>query len=202
MENTTVSVGNEVASNCATDGAPVERSFARKSLLRRLRNRVLHALCRSLPGSGSLRVILHRLRGVQVGKGVFIGDDVYIENEYPEAVEIHEGASLTLRCVIVAHTRGPGRVVIEKNAYVGAGCIIVASANRTLTIGEGAVISAGCVINSSVPKYKLFACERGKVVAEVTRPLPLCAEYMDFVKGLRPIRNDKSDRQTRPGVDD
>lgn len=186
-----VSVGRAVVSTPLADGPSAGLSFKRKSLLRRLSNRVLHALCRSLPGAGSLRVVLHRLRGVQVGKGVFIGDDVYVENEYPEAIEIHDGASVTLRCVILAHTRGPGRVVIEKNAYVGAGCIIVASANRTLTIGEGAVISAGCVINSSVPKYTLFACERGKAVAEVTRPLPLCTEYMDFVKGLRPLRNNK-----------
>jgi serine acetyltransferase len=191
MANMTASVGSAVVSNSVADDPSTGRSVKRKSLLRRLNNRVLHALCRSLPGAGSLRVVLHRLRGVQVGEGVFIGEDVYLENEYPEAVEIHDGAIVTLRCVILAHTRGPGRVIIEKNAYVGAGCIIIASANRTLTIGEGAVISAGCVVNSSVPRYTLFACERGKVVAEVTRPLPLCDEYMDFVKGLRPLRKDK-----------
>jgi len=191
MGNTMAFVGSAVVSNSVADDPSVGRGLQQKSLLRRFSNRVLHSLCRSLPGV-SLRIILHRWRGVQVGKGVFIGDDVYLENEYPEAVEIHDGASITVRCVILAHMRGPGRVVIEKNAYVGAGCIIAGSANRTLIIGEGAVISAGCVVNSSVPKYTLFACERGKAVAEVTRPLPLCSEYMDFVKGLRPLRNEKT----------
>src|SRR5438270_13086007 len=115
MANTVVSVGSEAAPGCAAHGGSTGRGLKRKSLLRRLSNRVLHTLCRSLPGAGSLRVFLHRLRGVHMGNGVFIGDDVYIENEYPEAVEIQDGASVTLRCVILAHTRGPGRVVIEKN---------------------------------------------------------------------------------------
>jgi len=184
----TVSVGSSMQTEGPRAASPAYPARRSKSILRRLSNRVLHMACRCLPGATSVRPALHRLRGVQVGRGVFIGDDVYIENEYPEAVEIQEGASINLRCVILAHTRGHGRVVVEKNAYIGAGCIITASANRTLTIGEGAVVSAGCVIGSSVPKHAFFACERGKIVAEVTRPLALCNDYLDFVHGLRPLR--------------
>ena len=46
-------------------------------------------MARFLPGSTSLRPFLHKLRGVRIQGDVFIGDDVYIENEYPECIEIH-----------------------------------------------------------------------------------------------------------------
>ena len=51
-------------------------------------NRLLHVAARQLPGSTSVRPFLHRLRGVKIGRRVFIADDVYLENEYPERVEI------------------------------------------------------------------------------------------------------------------
>jgi carbonic anhydrase/acetyltransferase-like protein (isoleucine patch superfamily) len=102
-------------------------------------------------------------------------------------VEIQDGAQISLRSTIIAHTRGPGRVVIGKNAYIGVGSIIATAANRALTIGEGAVVTAGSAISSSVPPYTLFGCERGKLLARVTKPLPLCSEYLEFVRGLRPL---------------
>ena len=160
----------------------------KKPLIRRGLNRLLALFCRLSPGSGSLRVWLHRWRGVRIGENVFIGDDVYIENEYPEAVEIQDGAQINLRTVILAHTRGKGGVVIERNAYIGAGCIITASYNRILTVGEGSVLTAGSVISSSVPPYTLFGSDKGRALARITKPLPLCSEYMDFVRGLRPIQ--------------
>ena len=55
-----------------------------KSLLRRCSNRVLGLLARILArGMKSAAPLLHRLRGVKITGKVFIGDDVYIENEYP-----------------------------------------------------------------------------------------------------------------------
>ena len=138
---------------------------------------------------------MHRWRGVRIGENVFIGDDVYIENEYPEAVEIQEGAQINLRTVIVAHTRGKGGVVIERNAYIGAGCIITASYNRTLTIGEGSVLTAGSIVSASIPPFTLFGPDKGKALARITKPLPQCSEYMEFVRGLRPLDQHHNPRQ-------
>ena len=59
-----------------------------KPLFRRVVQRMLHFLARVLPGATSLRPLLHRWRGVSVGRDVFIGDEVYLESEYPEAIEI------------------------------------------------------------------------------------------------------------------
>jgi len=95
------------------------------SLPRQIANRLLHLLARFLPGATSLRPWLHRRRGVQVARGVFIGDEVYLDNEHPEAITLHEGALIGLRSTLIAHTRGPGRIVVGKNAVIGAGSLII-----------------------------------------------------------------------------
>jgi len=118
-------------------------------LLGRIFNRVLHLLARNVPGATGFRPFLHRLRGVKIGNDVFIGDDVYLENEYPNAIEIQDGVQISVRATIIAHTRGPGKVIIEKDAFIGPNTVIVVSAGRTLIIGEGAVIGAGVVVTNN-----------------------------------------------------
>jgi len=159
----------------------------KKTLLRRIFNRILHQMARFLPGSSSLRPFLHRLRGVRIHGKIFIGDDVYLENECPECVEIHEGALIGLRSTIVAHTRGSGKIIIGKNAVIAVGCTIVCAAGQNLTIGEGSVISAGSVVASSIPPYTLCAAPRIKAVARVTVPFTLETGYQEFIRGLRPL---------------
>ncbi len=166
-----------------------------KSLFKRISNRTLHLMARFLPGSTNLRPFLHRLRGVKIHGTVFIGDDVYLENEYPECVEIHDGAAIGLRSTIVAHTRGHGRIIIGQNAVITACCTIVCSKGQTLTIGEGAVISAGSVVSNDVPAYTFCAGPRIKAIARVTVPFTLQTSHEDFVRGLRSLRTeDKKER--------
>jgi acetyltransferase-like isoleucine patch superfamily enzyme len=145
-------------------------------------------MARFLPGSKSLRPFLHGLRGVKIHGTVFIGDDVYLENEYPECVEIHDGALIGLRSTIIAHTRGQGKIIIEKNAVIAANCTIVCSSGQSLTIGEGSVLSVGSVVQNDIPPYTLCAGPRVKAVATVTVPFTLQTSCHDFVRGLRPLR--------------
>jgi len=148
-------------------------------------------MARYLPGSTSLRPFLHRLRGVKIQGRVFIGDDVYLENEYPDCVEIHNGAAIGLRSTIVAHSGGigeRGRIVIGKNAAIMSCCTVICSAGQTLTIGEGAVLSAGSVVTSDIPPRTLCAGPRVRAVATVMVPYTLEANHRDFVRGLRPLR--------------
>ncbi len=91
-----------------------QKNYIRKPLVVRFVRRILHSLARILPGATSVRPFLHRLRGVRIGKNVFIGDEVYLENEYPERVEIQDGVRISVRATILAHTLGPGNVIIEK----------------------------------------------------------------------------------------
>lgn len=148
-------------------------------------------MARFFPGSTSLRPFLHRLRGVKIHGTVFIGDDVYLENEHPDCVEIHDGAGIGLRSTIVAHTGDigeHGKIVIEKNAVIMSCCTIVCSAGQTLTIGEASVLSAGSVVSNDVPPHTLCAGPRIRALARVTVPYTLETSHEDFVRGLRPLR--------------
>lgn len=152
-------------------------------------------MARFLPGSTNLRPFLHRLRGVKIHGTVFIGDDVYLENEFPECVEIHDGVNIGLRSTIIAHAREPGKIVIEKNALVAACCTIACSAGQTLTIGEGSVLSAGSVVSNNIAPRTLCAGPRVRAVARVTVPFTLQTSYEDFARGLRPLRVAGSDEK-------
>jgi acetyltransferase-like isoleucine patch superfamily enzyme len=159
-----------------------------KSLLRRITNRILGLLARVLPGARGLRPALHRLRGMQVGRGVWIGDDVYLENEYPELITLEEGAQICLRTIILAHTHGPGRVIIGRNAFIGTGALISATTGRTIRIGEGAVVSAYSVISADVPDQAFIGPPKPTILARATLPLTDDVPFNQFVKGLKPWR--------------
>ena len=151
-------------------------------------NRILGMLARFAPGASSLRPFLHKLRGVHITGRVFIGDDVYIENDFPECIELHDGAQLCLRSILIAHTRGSGRIVIGKDAFVGANCVLTASPGVTLTVGEGSVIATSSVITSDVAAHTLVGNEKAKPLARVTVPFTMETPYDRFLAGLRPLR--------------
>jgi len=160
----------------------------KKSLHRRVINRLLHSLARVLPGTTWLRPFLHRLRGVKIGTNVFIGDEVYLENEYPEALEIQDGVQISIRAIILAHTCGPGQIVIGKDAYIGPNVIIATSGGRRLCIGEGAVIGAGVVVTQDVPPHIFLAQASSVPVGKALVPLTKAKNIEDFIRGLSPIK--------------
>ena len=96
-----------------------------ESVLRGLKNRVLQHLARIMPGARTLRVSLHRARGVQIGKGVWIGYDVILDTSRPHLITIEDGSSIGMRVTVIAHFRGSQGVKIEQDAFVGPGVIIL-----------------------------------------------------------------------------
>jgi len=167
-------------------------------LLRRISNRVLHVLARFSPGCTTLRPFLHRLRGVKIGKDVFIGEDVYLENEHPSAVEIQDGVHISLRAIVLAHTRGAGKLVIEKDAFIGPNAVIATSGKRTLRIGEGAVIGAGVVIGKDVPPKTFVPSPAALPVASALVPLTRAETMEAFLLGLVPL--DRKPKATKSAV--
>jgi acetyltransferase-like isoleucine patch superfamily enzyme len=159
----------------------------RKSLVRRAFNRFLHLLCRLGPGGEKLRPFLHRMRGVKIGSNVWIGDDVYLDNEFPERIELEDGAMIELRATILAHTHGAGRVVVGKNAVIGAGAVVVTSGNRTLVIGEGSVVMASSLVTGSIAPYTLYGSDASKPLARITKPFTPDTTYEEFMTALRPL---------------
>lgn len=146
--------------------------------------RLLQFLARTCPGAKTLRVWLHRLRGVKIGKNVWIGYDAIIETERPYLVEIQDDAAVGIRATIIAHFREYEGVVIGKGAVIGPGAIVLPN----VKIGEGAVVTAGSVVTRSVPPMTLVQGNPAQIVAKVGIPLGLETEMKEFSSRLRPLR--------------
>ena len=158
-----------------------------KSLLRRTTNRILHLMARFGPGATSLRPYLHKMRGVKINGNIFVGDDVYLENEYPENIEINDGAQIVLRTTIITHFRGPGKIIIGKNVWIGMACNIATTPGQVLTIGEGAVIGMNSSVTRDVQPYTFVVGSPAKPIFKVTVPMTLNTDYNTWKNGLKPL---------------
>jgi acetyltransferase-like isoleucine patch superfamily enzyme len=173
------------------DARPLVREPYREvkeNLFAGIRNRVFQHLARILPGARSLRVSLHRWRGVRIGKGVWIGYDVLLDTSRPHLITIEDGASLSMRVTVIAHFRETQGVKIEQDAFVGPGAIILPN----VTIGRGAVVTAGSVVTQSVPPMTLV--QGNPAVPVATCGIPLSSDEItlkEFSRRLRPL-NKKS----------
>ena len=56
-----------------------------------------------------------------------------------------------------------GQVIIEKGAWLGAGCIIL----KSVTIGEGAIVGAGSVVTKDVPAWTIVAGNPARKIREL-----------------------------------
>ena len=119
--------------------------------LRGFTNRIFQQLARAVPGARSLRIALHRARGVHIGKNVWIGYDVVLDTSRPFAIRLEDGCVLSLRVTLLAHFREVQGVTVGRDAFVGAGALILPG----VAIGEGAVVAAGSVVTRSVPPFTM-----------------------------------------------
>jgi heptaprenylglycerol acetyltransferase len=142
------------------------------------------------PGSATLRVQLHRWRGVSIGQPVFIGYGVIIETSHSNLVSIGNNVGIGIRAVIIAHFRdqdqGGAGVRIEDEASIGPGAIILPN----VTIGYGAVVAAGSVVTRSVSPLTFVQGNPARPVARCGVPLGLHTPFREFQRKLRPLRAD------------
>ena len=141
--------------------------------------------------------MLHRWRGVEIGRRVWISQLVYLDVLYPKAIFIGNNVTICLRTTIYTHFHWGARrpldgwkaVHIEDDAFIGPHCVILPG----VRIGKGAVIKAGSVITRNVPPHTFWGKSDGRPLAEVTVPLTSDHEYKEFVKGLRPFEKKSQD---------
>lgn len=142
------------------EAKPIPYGHPHQSLtqrIRKVRNTILWNWAYRCPLNG-LRILFHRMRGVHIGKGVYIGRYCFLDNMHPEYIYIYDGASINAQCMILTHFnpyetwKGIFKaevkpVVIKANAIVAVRCTIMPG----VTIGEHAVVSSGMTLEKSVP---------------------------------------------------
>lgn len=143
------------------------------------------------PGGFSVRPWLQRIRGVKVGKNVWISQFVYIDELHPVDVTIGDNCTIGLRTSIISHFYsgprrpvGNGKIIIEKDVFIGPHCVILPN----VTIGEGAVIRAGSVVSRNVPARAFWGPPTAQVVGTATVPLTPEHTYEEFLLGLRMVK--------------
>lgn len=158
-------------------------------LLPALQRRLFGLLALYMPGAESVRVWLHRRRGVTIGDGVFIGTDVMIETAHPELVRIGSRVEICARTTIVAHQQGepvqPGDVSVQigDEAYIGPGSLLLPH----VTIGDGAVVHAGSVVTTSVAAMTMVRGNPAVAIARCGLPLRRDTPLTAFYRRLRPL---------------
>ena len=173
----------------------------RDSLLIGLKNRILQFVALYAPGYKTVRVWLHRMRGVLIGDNVSIGLSVLIETAYPRLVFVGNNVTIGMRTVVIGHlrdltsearSRNEHTVRIEDNVYIGPGVIILPN----VTIGHGAVVSAGSVVSRSVPPETLVRGNPAEPIAHCGVSLGGGVSYEQFVRHLTPIKGYRPSKQT------
>ena len=155
----------------------------KERFLRGFANRILQHLARVLPGAQTLRVALHRARGVKIGKNVWIGYDVILDTSRPFLITLEDGCVLSMRVTIVAHFRGSTGVKIERDAFIGPGAIVLPN----VVVGHGSVVTAGSVVTRSVSPMTVVQGNPAVPVARCEVPLGPDISLKDFSSRLRPL---------------
>lgn len=149
------------------------------------KNRVLQLVAHFAPGARSVRVWLHRGRGVRIDRNVWIGYDVVLETSRPDLIAIGDNTVISVRATLIAHFRHREGICIEEDVFIGPGAIILPG----VTIGRGAVVTAGSVVAESVSPMTV-------VQGNPARPIATCGVTLvgddvtlkQFYRSLRPVK--------------
>lgn len=147
-----------------------KRTFKEK--FRKVRNTICYLLAYVCPNN-SIRIWLHRRRGVSIGKHVYLGMFLFIDNLHPEYVYIEDNASVNAGSMILTHFNPMKRfepilqarvapVLIKNGALIAVKSIIMPG----VEIGTSAIVSAGSVVEKDVPDYTMVKGIPAKRVAE------------------------------------
>lgn len=129
------------------------------------------------PIGGKMRCRLERLRGVRIGKNVFLGGGNVLDRVRPDLITIEDYVSLAGGVYILTHSNpttplreilGPeshqiAPVHIKRGAWIAINVVILPG----VTIGENSIVATGSVVNKDVPPYTIVAGTPARVVKTI-----------------------------------
>jgi acetyltransferase-like isoleucine patch superfamily enzyme len=98
-----------------------------------------------------MKVVLYKIIGVRIGKGVYISPDVIIDPHFPTTITLKDHCILGWGAKLFSHefmdkTYRIGRITIEEEAIVGA----YATIRGGVTIGKAAEVPYGSIMIKDV----------------------------------------------------
>ena len=154
----------------------------RIGFFRKIWNRLWYILGYFGPGN-KIRVLAHKMRGVKIGKNVFIDAMVHIDTVVPYLIEIEDNVKLSIGVKIFAHNsvfqdidpKNPiilAPVIIKKNAQIAPNVVIL----EGTTIGEGSIVGTSAVVNKDIPAGYI-------AVGIPAKPIKKCSEAVEKLFG-------------------
>jgi acetyltransferase-like isoleucine patch superfamily enzyme len=147
---------------------------------KKIKNRFWYLLGYVGPGN-SIRVLANKMRGVNIGKHVFIDAFVHIDTAVPNLVTIEDYVKLSVGVKIFAHNsvfqdineKDPiilSPVLIKKRAQLAPNVIVL----EGVTIGEKSIIGTSAVVNKDIPDGTI-------AVGMPAKPIKKYSEARDLV---------------------
>lgn len=138
----------------------------------KIKNTLLLLMAYTCP-SNRLRILLHRLRGVSIGKNVYIGMFCFLDNLYPKYIFIGDNVSVNAGVMVITHFNPMKQyaplfkarvapVVIKNKAIIAVRATLLPG----VVIGESAIVSAGSVVEKNVAAFTLVRGNPAKKVVE------------------------------------
>lgn len=135
-----------------------------------------YAMTRFPVGSG-IRCRLERMRGVKIGKNVFIGGGNVLDRARPDLITLEDYVSLAGGVYILTHSNPttPLReilgeagtkiapVTIKRGAWIAVNVVILPG----VTIGENSIVAAGSVVTKDVPPLTIVGGSPARILKEI-----------------------------------
>ena len=112
----------------------------------------------------SIRLFFYRMRGIRIGRRVYIVQGCFLEESRPWLITIEDDVRISAGVTIVTHdmiyhaldSNVPyryGEVVLKCRCVIGPGSVILPG----VTVGEGALVGAGAIVVKDVPARTVVA---------------------------------------------
>jgi len=124
-------------------------------------------------------MVLHRWRGVKIGRGCFIDPTAIVETAYPENITLGDDVRVTAGVIIMSHIKAPHYlrdtgivppvvkpVVLEDHSFIGVNSVVMPG----VTVGKASVVTSGSVVLQNVPPYTMVSGNPAKVIKQFPRP--------------------------------
>ena len=126
------------------------------------------------------RTVMHRWRGVKIGKGVYIGHEVMFDRVFTDQISIGDNTSVGDRTIITAHANIPSDTILKKlyprkisKTRIGKGVWIMPNVTIIpgVVIGDESVIATGSVVTKDVPPRTLVGGVPAKILKDLNKDL-------------------------------